>query len=437
MPNTVDKWDDLEIRITTKRAAAYIRRSSADDNNPGDVSKEAQLSTVRAMAVANGIDPDDLKIYEDWGKSADEEKRDKRTAYIALLKAIETRRFEFVFVYHVDRIVRSVADFSELTKVAGTYTTIQAPGLTLTGSDPMAKAFAQIAAVFAELELGRIKQRVHKGFAVRAARGDEFGSFRYGYRTARQPDGSIKWERDPAVPLDRVLEVVAANGGNINASCRDLNPEIPPPRGGKRWGTSALTRIVDREAPKLRTPKGNRPQRQPTKSVLSALVRCPSCGTLLTPVGTRSALYCSHGSRTPGHGRSFVKDAEILAVLHWVTDGRTYTKFMLTRGATTDSAEFEKAQERWRRANVRYSLGGLTDEELRAEHSAWKAVEAAASEEDAWDYEKLVGQPFVHWDADTQTVNKDLRRLFTEVRLEPETFAPLEVIWRDRHLKSK
>ncbi len=318
----------------------------------------------------------------------------------------------------------------ELTRVADGHTTIQAPGLTLTGRDPMAKAFAQIAVVFAELELGRVKQRVHKGFAVRAARGDEFGSFRYGHRTARQADGSIKWERDPSVPLDKVLAVVERNRGNINASCRELDAlKIPAPRARGGWGTSALTRIVDREAPKLRTPRGRAGQRQPTRSVLSGLVVCPACDATMTPVATRNALYCYRGSRTPGHGKYFTKAGPILALLHSLTDGRTVTKASLRRGRSPDAQAVAKAEERWRRANIRFQADGISDADYSEERRRWAEARAAA-DDDGWTLTRQPGVPLVRWDAEPREVNEDLRRQFAEVRLESGTLVPVAAVRR-------
>lgn len=411
------------------RAAAYLRRSSADENNPGDVSHEAQLSTVRALATANGIDPDTLVLFEDWGKSADETKKAKRTRYLALLKAIEDQEFDFVFVYHVDRIIRSVADFSELTRIADGHTTVMAPGLTLTGSDPMARAFAQIAAVFAELELGRIKQRVQKGFGVRRARGDDLGSFRYGYRTARQADGSIKWERDESVPLDQVLEVVARNKGNILASCVELDTAgIPAPRGGKKWGTSALTRIVDREAPDLRPARNAAGKRQPTRSVLTGLVRCPACETWMTPIATRDALYC-HNGRRGGHGKYFTKAGPILAMLHGLTDGQKVVHEWTGTANESDALDLDAARERWRRANVRFQAGGITDDEFADEAKTWKAAQDAAAKASRVSHFRW-GEPLVRWSAEPERVNADLRQWFAEVRLDATTLAPVEAVRR-------
>lgn len=414
------------------RAAAYIRRSSADEDSPGDVSKEAQLVAVRGLAMAAGIDPDSLAVYEDWGKSADERKKSKRTAYLRLLSDIKARKFTHVFAYHTDRLIRSVADFTELTEVADGHTTIQVPGMTLTGSDPMAKAFAQLAAVFAELELGRIKERVNKGFAVRRSRGDVFGSSRYGYRLAKDPATKvISWERDPSVPLDQVLEVVRANGGNVLKSCLDLKAmKVPAPKGGDDWATSALTRIIEREAPDLRPRKARDGKRQPTTSVLTGLVRCPTCDATMTPVGTRNGLYCRNGQRTP-HPKYFTKDAAVLAMLHEATDGRTFTRFSF---AVDDAAKADivKAEERWRRANRRYQMGGIGDAEYEAEAKRWKAAQDKAEGDDTGlRLDVHEGMPYVRWDADTATVNGDLRRIISEVRLDPTTLAPVELVWRN------
>lgn len=295
------------------RAAAYIRRSSVSEDSPGDVSREAQLGAVRGLAEANGIDPAALTVYEDWGKSADETKREKRTAYLALLDAIENQRLDFVFVYHIDRLIRSVRDFSDLTRAADGHTAILTPQFPLTGTDPMARAFAQVAAVFAELELNRIKQRNRKAFDVRIARGDVLGHPTWGMHHIRNGDGQMVEAPDPAM-AERVATVIATvrEAGTILGAAKMLNQRGVPSPKGKDWHTSALTRVVKAHAPEMleRKRKGGRPA---GPAPLRGVVKC-HCGQTMTPNAARRQLYCYNGNRqgVAKHGRAHVREQDIL-----------------------------------------------------------------------------------------------------------------------------
>ena len=296
-----------------KRAAAYVRRSSVSEDSPGDVSREAQLAAVRALAQANDIDPDTLTVFEDWGKSADETKREKRTAYVALVEAIEARSLDFVFVYHIDRIIRSVRDFTDLQRAADGHTSILTPQFPLTGTDPMARAFAQVAAVFAELELNRIKQRNKKALDVRIARGDPLGHPVWGFHHVER-DGRLVREPDPdkAEDVGRALEAVR-EAGTVLGAVKLLNErkQVAPPRNGT-WHTSALTRIVKAHAPELleRRRAAGRPG---GPALLAKLVRC-HCGQMMTPNARRGQLYCSAGNRqgVETHGRAHVREIDLL-----------------------------------------------------------------------------------------------------------------------------
>ncbi len=68
--------------------AAYIRRSFADSESPGDISRDVQESAIREMAHRDGYNGD-VVWYVDWARSADEEKEAKRTAFRAMLAAVE------------------------------------------------------------------------------------------------------------------------------------------------------------------------------------------------------------------------------------------------------------------------------------------------------------------------------------------------------------
>jgi hypothetical protein len=206
-----------------------------------------------------------------------------------------------------------VADFSDLLRVADGHTTILTPQFPLTGTDPMARAFAQIAAVFAELELGRAKERAHRGRAARQARGDDFGHATWGRRHVRNDRGQIVEVADPD-KADEVARVIATvrEAGTILGGVRLLNERrIPSPRQGT-WHPSALTRVVKAHAPELlgqAKPRG----KEPRPAYLAKLLRC-HCGQTLTANAARGQYYCYAGHRkgAEAHGKMSTTEDGIL-----------------------------------------------------------------------------------------------------------------------------
>jgi len=441
------------MRGMNTRAAAYVRRSSVSEDSPGDVSREAQLAAVRALAEANGIDPESLQVFEDWGKSADETKKEKRTAYVALVQAIEDRNLDSVFVYHIDRIIRSVRDFTDLQRAADGHTAILTPQFPLTGTDPMARAFAQVAAVFAELELNRIKQRNKKALDVRIARGDALGHPVWGFRHVEQ-DGRLVREPDPdkAEDVRRVLEAVK-EAGTVLGAVKLLNEskEVPPPRNGT-WHTSVLTRIVKAHAPELleRKRKSGRPG---GPAILAKLLRC-HCGQMLTPNKRRGQYYCSRGNRegVDKHGRAHVREIDLLP---WISK---QARDRIDAGETADkrrTAEQRRSELEGQRERLGLALvDGLLSREMAGERAA--AIDAEL-EQLAEDLELLdTGRPEpLLVDAEGQTfdprrpwewtdlsmvqgvldpevvqgVNADLRAMWRHVQLDQE-MRPTAVEWR-------
>lgn len=432
--------------MADSRAAAYLRRSSVSEDSPGDVSREAQLSAVRALAEANGLDPDSLQVFEDWGKSADETKRERRTGYVALVEAIEQRSFDFVFVYHIDRLIRSVRDFTEVQRAADGHTAILTPQFPLTGTDPMARAFAQVAAVFAELELNRIKQRNKKALDVRIARGDPLGHPVWGFRHVEQ-DGRLVREPDPdkAEDVERVLAAVR-EAGTILGAVKLLNErgDVAPPRNGT-WHTSALSRIVRAHAPDLLERK-RRSGRPGGPALLAKLLRC-HCGQMLTPNMRRGQYYCSRGNRegVDKHGRAHVREVDIMP---WVLSRAREQNEASEAEDRQGKAEARSKELTEKRQRLGYAvMDGLMDRE-EAKRLAAEIDEELASLADDLDLLASSGEPVRHeyviadpktrkplpasevWGADDLVaLNTQLRATFRHVQLDQD-MRPVGVEWR-------
>ena len=153
--------------MKTKRAALYLRVST-----DGQTTENQRLALE---AVAQHRHWQVVKVYEDAGISG-AKGRDERPAFDTMLKDALRRRFDVLMFWSIDRIGRSTAT------VAGALAELEAAGVAIyadkEGMDattPHGKAMLQMAAVFAELERGMVRERVIAGLNRARAQGKALG----------------------------------------------------------------------------------------------------------------------------------------------------------------------------------------------------------------------------------------------------------------------
>lgn len=407
--------------------AAYLRRSFVDAESPGDISRDAQRAAVRRLAERDGHNGN-LIEYDDWGVSADVAKAGKRIAYTRLLADMEAGRVSAVYAFDVDRLYRDPRDLIRLQDAAQrhgvTITTTAGPLAVGEGDDPAAEAFAFIGAVFGRMELGKAKKRARAAREARIARGDRFGHPPYGYRHERDETGRIIRVPDPAQPVGVVLNAYVAAGSVLTACALLEAAGIPAPKGGKRWATSLVTRILEREAPELlprKTPAG---RRTPTSALLAQLIECPFCKKMMTPNAHRGQLYCSNGARDrAAHPRYAVREIDLMP---WIKAEAARLDIPTEDGlpAAIDlDARRAVIEEQFRRASRAYLARGLDDDEYdaaKAQRDADLAAVAALPE--------VIEVPDLDWSRPPETVNRTLRALWHRVELGPD-MRPVRAEW--------
>lgn len=149
------------------RAALYLRVSTDGQT------VENQRLVLDAVAQRRGWEI--ARTYEDNGISG-AKGRDKRLGFDSMLKDASRRRFDVLMVWSIDRMGRSTAT------VAGALAELEAAGVAIyadkEGMDattPHGKAMLQMAAVFAELERGMIRERVKAGLERAKSQGVVLG----------------------------------------------------------------------------------------------------------------------------------------------------------------------------------------------------------------------------------------------------------------------
>jgi len=138
-----------------KRAALYVRVSTDCQTTDNQRQVLTEVAERRGWHI--------VETYQDAGISG-AKGRDKRPAFDAMLKDATRRRFDVLMFWSIDRLGRSTA------AVAGALVELEAAGVAIyadkeamDATTPHGKAMLQMAAVFAELERGMIRERVMAG----------------------------------------------------------------------------------------------------------------------------------------------------------------------------------------------------------------------------------------------------------------------------------
>ncbi len=142
----------------------------------------------------------DITVYEDEGFSA---KNTERPQFQQMLRDIQHKKPDFVVCYRLDRISRSVSDFSSLIEELNdrriSFACVKEEFDT---SKPMGKAMMYIASVFAQLERETIAERVRDNMLLLARTGRWLGGTTpTGYTSEKQQEILLDGRRKTSCKL--------------------------------------------------------------------------------------------------------------------------------------------------------------------------------------------------------------------------------------------
>ena len=141
--------------LAALRIAVYTRKSRLSHHGE---SCENQAALCREYARRLFDPPLELVCFEDEGFSG---KNTDRPQFLKMMEEIRARRFDLLICYRLDRISRSVADFTlileELERYGVAFLSIRENFDT---SSPMGRAMIHIASVFSQLERETIAERI-------------------------------------------------------------------------------------------------------------------------------------------------------------------------------------------------------------------------------------------------------------------------------------
>ncbi len=171
----------------------YCRKSVLTDKGE---SVENQLEMCRDYISGKFGEDNEIIVYEDEGYSG---KNTARPMFIRLTEDIKRRRLDYVVCYRLDRMSRSVSDFSALVEMMNRCKTeLICIKEEFDTSKPMGKAMMYIASVFSQLERETIGERVKDNMMLLAKDGRWLGgNTPLGYTSVRVPyegpDGRRKY----------------------------------------------------------------------------------------------------------------------------------------------------------------------------------------------------------------------------------------------------
>jgi DNA invertase Pin-like site-specific DNA recombinase len=150
-----------------KRVAIYIRVSTLKQDT------DNQRRELEAVAKRSGWEI--VRVYEDAGISG-AKGRDQRPGLDAMMKGVNSKEFDLVASWSVDRLGRSLTDLLNILQALhekGVGLFLHQQGLDT--STTAGKAMFQMLGVFAEFERGIIRERVNAGLARARANGTQLG----------------------------------------------------------------------------------------------------------------------------------------------------------------------------------------------------------------------------------------------------------------------
>lgn len=226
-------------KLTTRRVAIYIRRSTDEDNQP--YSLEVQETKLRAFVTSQPGEWVIVKIYSDDASGATTEREDLQK----MLRAARTGLFDTLLVYRVDRFSRRVRDLvwllDELADADVVFLSATEPFDT---STPAGRMLVQMLGVFAEFEREIIMDRVIGGMERKAAKGLwTQGRPGFGYRLDSETSNlTIVASEAPTVQL--IFDLYTKDRLGTRSIARALNDRGLLTRSGKPWSQRTVETVL-------------------------------------------------------------------------------------------------------------------------------------------------------------------------------------------------
>lgn len=224
-----------------KKIAIYARKSVFREDS---ISIESQIEMCEYEARG-----EDYLVYQDNGYSG---KNTDRPDFQRMVSDIEEGLISKVIVYKLDRVSRSVLDFSGLMDLFQKYNVDFVSATEhFDTSNPMGRAMLNICVVFAQLERETIQQRVIDAYASRSKKGFFMGG-KIPYGFSKKPiiiDGvktsMYVQEPDEAADISLIYELYSRPSATLGDVLRELTARgLNTNRRGQHWNTARLSEMM-------------------------------------------------------------------------------------------------------------------------------------------------------------------------------------------------
>ena len=223
-----------------KVIAIYARKSV---ERVDSISIESQIEFCKYETRGS-----DYKVYSDNGYSG---KNTDRPAFHNMINDIKSDRISAVIVYKLDRISRSILDFSSMIELFQKYDVsfISATEKFDTAS-PMGRAMLNICIVFAQLERETIQQRVADAYSARSKKGFYMGGkIPYGFSKTQTVLHGVHTSKyitnaEEAEDVQKIFDVYSFPPATLGDVLRELNKDSSHNKRGKLWSTARISELI-------------------------------------------------------------------------------------------------------------------------------------------------------------------------------------------------
>lgn len=220
---------------------AIYARQSVDKKD--SISIDTQVEFCKRLLPDNA----EIKIYTDKGWSG---KNTDRPQFQQLLSDVRSGKVEKIMVYKLDRISRSLNDFSTLVELFRRHNVEFASTVeTFDTSTPIGRAMLGIIMVFAELERENILLRVKDNYYARGEKGMFLGGPPiYGFDKQTALAGGVKTSM--LVPnksidvIEYLYKTYRTSEVSLGALVRTLNEQEIPSPNGTLWDSCKISRLL-------------------------------------------------------------------------------------------------------------------------------------------------------------------------------------------------
>ncbi len=231
--------------------AIYSRKSKYTGKGES-IGNQIELCKAYVRKNFDNVTEQDFFLYEDEGFSG---KNLERPQFKELLKDAAAHRFGCIVCYRLDRISRSVVDFSSLvelfSKLEISFICIREQFDT---STPMGRAMMYIASVFAQLERETIAERVRDNMLLLAREGRWLGGTSpFGFRSKQCETMILDGKRKSSFLLEsnpeeakivRQIFQLFLSGSSLSQIKKELDRQGVLTRGGNRFSTPGIRGIL-------------------------------------------------------------------------------------------------------------------------------------------------------------------------------------------------